>query len=384
MFQILSLYLLIVVLLVALMFVIIKLLQYELFTATQHVVQEKQKKHEAGQHIQHIPLPAHSLPFDALPDTVYPRMPSSARRYSAPTSPAQHTTTASSPIPARASAHLAAVHEPEQVSLANHSSRESVVSLLPPKVQPLSSHDTTHYGDYVIEEFTEYESFLDTFDEDQAWNEEAFQEQPQLRLIVGIGSHPGIVRKNGLNEDNVLGIQDAFITEAGVVPTGLFVVADGMGGHSHGQEASRLAICAVSEVVTPIVLNANTEEVFCEGVLQSGVQRANSAIYQQSQQKFTMGTTVTAALVFGSTAYVANVGDSRTYLYRASEGLKQITTDHSYVWQLFKEGCIQYEDIYTHPRRNEIYRCLGEGAKVEIDTFQVTLQAHDVLLLCTD
>jgi serine/threonine protein phosphatase PrpC len=126
------------------------------------------------------------------------------------------------------------------------------------------------------------------------------------------------------------------------------------------------------------------KDVRAEELLQDGVQRANAAIYQRNLQKFVMGTTLTTALVSGSTAYVANVGDSRTYLYRASEGLTQITSDHSHVWQLFKEGCIKHEDIYTHPKRNEIYRCLGESARVEIDTFQVSLQAHDVLLLCTD
>ena len=248
----------------------------------------------------------------------------------------------------------------------------------------LSTHDVIHYDEDTIEEFTEYEPFLDEFDEDEVRSEEGLQEQPQLRLIVGVGSHPGIVRKNGVNEDNVLGVQDTYVTETSVVPVGLFVVADGMGGHSHGQEASRLAVCSVSEVVTPMVLNAKAEDTLCEELLEDGVQRANIAIYQHNQQKFTMGTTITTAIVFGSTAYVANVGDSRTYLYRATDGLTQITSDHSHVWQLFKEGCIQHEDIYTHPKRNEIYRCLGERARVEIDTFQVTLQADDVLLLCTD
>ena len=210
------------------------------------------------------------------------------------------------------------------------------------------------------------------------------QEQSQLRLIVGIDSDAGLVRKKAVNEDNVLGLQDIHITEDRALPVGLFVVADGMGGHANGQEASRIATCSVSEVVTPILLGSKAQVTNCEDLLRDGIQYANFSIYQHNQQKFKMGTTLTAALVFGTTAYVANVGDSRTYLYRASSGLTQITSDHSHVWQLFKNGLIAQEDIYTHPKRNEITRCLGEGMRVEIDTFKVPLQANDVLLLCSD
>ena len=390
------------------MFAAIKAVQYELFRARRAVVQkeEEQEEQEVEQQLHHPSLPAQESPFDAFPDTVYPRMPSSARRYSAPGVPAQRIGSTPSPIPARASAGLVAVQEPVQMSSASQP-REArrpqgsplhvghgyvgetlAISLLPRKgVESLPTPDTHSDDEYTIEEFTEYAPFLDRFDEEdevQEDDEEAFQEYPQLRLIVGIGSHPGIVRKNGPNEDNVLGLQDTYVTETGVVPVGLFVVADGMGGHSNGQEASRLAVCSVSEVVTPTVLGTDTEDAFSEDLLQDGVQHANEAIYQHNQQKFRMGTTITTALVFGSTAYVANVGDSRTYLYRPGEGLIQITSDHSHVWQLFKEGCIRHEDIYTHPKRNEIYRCLGEREHVEIDTFQVALQASDVLLLCTD
>jgi serine/threonine protein phosphatase PrpC len=120
-------------------------------------------------------------------------------------------------------------------------------------------------------------------------------------------------------------------------------------------------------------------------MLKDGVHRANLAIYRRNRENpEMMGTTLTAALIANSTAYIGNVGDSRTYLYRPSEGLQQVTRDHSEVARLVEAGAIAPEEIYSHPRRNRIYRCLGERASVEMDTFAIDLQPGDVLLLCSD
>lgn len=210
-------------------------------------------------------------------------------------------------------------------------------------------------------------------------------EEEIARLSVGVKSHPGIVRQTMPNEDNLLALQGVHLTPNGLLPVGLFAVADGMGGHAHGREASRLAIQAVGDTVSPVLLHPNTEEELYAELLRDGVQRANFAIYQRNrQQAHMMGTTLTAALVFGSSVQVVNVGDSRVYLYRPASGLMQITRDHSIVARLVEKGIITSDTIYTHPRRNQIYRCLGENPTVELDSFSVTLQTDNVLLLCSD
>ncbi len=170
-----------------------------------------------------------------------------------------------------------------------------------------------------------------------------------LSLVVGTRTDPGIKRKHKPNEDSLFAMQGARTQNTQPEQFGLFVVADGMGGHANGQDASRLAIQTIINYVLPI-LSAGGEmndEGFVK-LLSDGVQQANHAVNQNNQERRAdMGTTMTAALVAGSMAYVANVGDSRTYLYREPEGLTKITHDHSVVASLVDAGVIKPDDIYN-------------------------------------
>jgi serine/threonine protein phosphatase PrpC len=226
-----------------------------------------------------------------------------------------------------------------------------------------------------------------------SWNDENDEQEATLRLVVGTRIDPGLVRKDRPNEDSLFAIQGVRTTQEGPIPAGLFVIADGMGGHANGREASRLAVRSISDIIVPALLRDDTDETQDTGdeqeillnLLKDGVHRANLAIYQRNRDlPDMMGTTITTALVVNTTAYVVNVGDSRTYLYRAAEGLVPITRDHSTVARLVEAGQIKRDEIYTHPQRNEIYRCLGEHATIEMDTFVVQLQPDDILLLCSD
>ncbi len=204
-------------------------------------------------------------------------------------------------------------------------------------------------------------------------------------LRVGTASDAGRVRGHLPNEDSVLAVQETRITDAEQLPVGLFVVADGMGGHADGQQASQLVIQVLSEMVLPVLRDNGADERMCAHMLYLGVQRANFTLYQRNQQRHAMmGTTMTGVLIFGTRAHIVSVGDSRTYLYRPSKGLAQVTRDHSIVAELVAAKVIAPEAIYTHPKRNEVTRCLGKEAEVEIDTFTVSLQSGDVLLPCSD
>lgn len=207
-------------------------------------------------------------------------------------------------------------------------------------------------------------------------------------LQVGAFQDPGIKRRYRPNEDTIFvadGIMPATSSLAPAQPFMLLVVADGMGGQAHGQEASQLAIRSLVEFLSTHLYTQRLSAEYLHTLLSESVQYANQMVYERNRQQHTvMGTTITAALVVEHTAYIAHVGDSRLYLYRAADGLSQITLDHSVVAAFVAAGIISPDEIYTHPRRNQIYRSLGSGAKVEVDTCAVSLLNQDVLLLCSD
>jgi len=212
-------------------------------------------------------------------------------------------------------------------------------------------------------------------------------------LRAAYGTHPGQLRD--INQDNVLSlVRPQKLGQA----LGLLVVADGMGGHKAGEVASRLAVETIRDSLawmleqddaqaTVLAGNPGGEDSALERRLKRAIEEANQVIYAYSQENKkdagNLGCTLTCVLVSGSNAVVANVGDSRTYLYRDQE-LQQITEDHSYVWQLVREGFLKVEEIYDHPQRNVITRALGNQEEVAVDTWTYTLEDGDRLLLCSD
>lgn len=201
---------------------------------------------------------------------------------------------------------------------------------------------------------------------------------PSPQLVPFAQSDVGKQREH--NEDNFLSLpMDA--------ASGLFVVADGMGGHAAGEVASQLAIEEMKQgaltewkqlTQTPTSDNIRTR-------LNSWIQRANGKVIAKGRELGNnMGCTLTAALIVNQQIYAANAGDSRTYLYRGGE-LYPLTWDHSLVASLVRAGLLEPDGVYDHPQRNEIFRSLGQQAEVKADVFEpVELASGDSVLLCSD
>ena len=204
-------------------------------------------------------------------------------------------------------------------------------------------------------------------------------------LRVGHVSDVGLVRPH--NEDVLLVIESVFEGDRTLETVGLFIVADGMGGHQAGEVASALAARTVAsrlmqDVYLPYLQNAahQADQLPLTDALLQAVEAANQAVHGEVPGS---GTTLTCALVINAKAYLAHVGDSRAYLYYNQE-LKQVTRDHSYVDKLVELGQITLEAAAVHPQRNVLYRAVGQGDQLEIDIHLVDLHAGSRLLLCSD
>jgi serine/threonine protein phosphatase PrpC len=170
------------------------------------------------------------------------------------------------------------------------------------------------------------------------------------------------------------------------VTAGLFVVADGMGGQEAGEIAARIAVSTMMREMAnrlPGLAEDLVEQVLVRQVLEDAVRGAHGSILSAGSEENRMGTTLVAALVIDNMVYVANVGDSRAYFFDG-KSLRQITVDHSLVALLASLGQIKKEEIYTHPRRNELTRALGTSGDLEIDIFCERLDPGQEILLCSD
>jgi protein phosphatase len=184
-----------------------------------------------------------------------------------------------------------------------------------------------------------------------------------------------IGRKRKMNEDSVLA--NDWLQ--------LYIVADGMGGHSCGDVASQTAIEVINGRVEMAKKKERLEKKPKE-TLVDAVCLANTALWELSREMpgcDSMGTTVAGVIVLGETLYVAHVGDSRVYRIR-DEGIEQITTDHSLVEEQIALGQITREDAKTSPVRNVITRAMGLKEDVEVETSEHKLQDGDFILICSD
>lgn len=203
-------------------------------------------------------------------------------------------------------------------------------------------------------------------------------------LIFGQSTDVGMVRSN--NQDSMLSFFSTSRSAESRPDFGLFVVADGMGGHHDGEKASAMSVRTLasnvmSNVYLPLMGNDDgSERPPISESMVSAVKKANEDVVAAIPEG---GTTLTAVAVIGDLAYVVHVGDSRAYLITDTE-IEQITRDHSLVQRLVELDQLTQEETLDHPQRNVLYRALGQSESLEVDTLTRRLPPNSRLLLCSD
>jgi serine/threonine protein phosphatase PrpC len=203
-------------------------------------------------------------------------------------------------------------------------------------------------------------------------------------LVFGQATDVGMVRTN--NQDSVFSFLSTSRSSDQRPDFGLFIIADGMGGHHDGEKASALTAHTVAAYITnqvylPIINGENdADRVPITEAMISAVQKANADVISKFPDG---GTTLTAVAVIGDLAYVVHVGDTRAYLL-TKDGIEQITRDHSLVQRLIELGQLTPDEAAVHPQKNVLYRALGQSDNLEVDALTRRLPPNSKLMLCSD
>lgn len=199
------------------------------------------------------------------------------------------------------------------------------------------------------------------------------------------GCAQSIGKQRDHNEDSLFALSLTFGGETRSYPMGLFIVADGMGGHQYGEVASATATRTMAsyflKAFHPFLSNPSdglNEPI--QDLMRAAINEAQRAVTQAAPGS---GTTLTAALILGQQVTIGHVGDSRAYAIHHGSG-ETLTRDHSLVKRLEELGQISSEEAAIHPQRNVLYRALGQGEVLEPDIFTAPFPQPGYLMLCSD
>ncbi len=204
-------------------------------------------------------------------------------------------------------------------------------------------------------------------------------------FLVGLGQSIGLERKH--NEDALLVMVNKSDGEEVMQDFGLFVVADGMGGHRSGEVASGIAARAVAKRLTQETLS-RLFDIEPQGHNRAPVLDVVRQAFMDANQQVVRllpggGTTLTAVVMMGEQLTIGHVGDSRAYVILNDE-LKVITRDHTFVERLVEMGEVTQEEANNHPQRHVLYRAIGQGESLEVDVFTHPIPHGGMLLVCSD
>lgn len=166
----------------------------------------------------------------------------------------------------------------------------------------------------------------------------------------------------------------------------LYILADGMGGYKGGEIASKIATTTVKSYIETNFEKVAYDKEEILKLIKSAIEYANMVVYEKSKENEElegMGTTLEVCLIYNNKAYIGHLGDSRIYRIR-KEFIRKITTDHSYVQKLVKDGTISKEEAEHHPKKNMLTKALGCTPFVEPDVTIKGFIKDDILLICSD
>ncbi|OGO38242.1 MAG: hypothetical protein A2Z03_08400 [Chloroflexi bacterium RBG_16_56_8] len=205
------------------------------------------------------------------------------------------------------------------------------------------------------------------------------------QLVAGAGQSVGKQRDH--NEDSLLAITTTIAGNAANVPFGLYIVADGMGGHQFGEVASNAAVRVMAGYILRkfhsylFSLPAQPIQESVQEVVEGSVREAHRFVQREAPGG---GTTVTAALVLGQQVTIAHVGDSRAYSVYPDGRIQPITRDHSLVKRLEELGHLSSDEAANFPHRNVLIRAVGQGDSIEADVFTIPFPQPGYIMLCSD
>lgn len=180
--------------------------------------------------------------------------------------------------------------------------------------------------------------------------------------------------------------QDAYYASQPSDTVGLYVVADGMGGYNGGEVASTIAVTAAKNYIESNFAETEHTKEKLQELVKNAIEYANMLVYEKAKEipeLEGMGTTIEVALVHNNRVYIGHVGDSRVYRIRKNF-IRRLTTDHSYVQKLVKDGTISKEEAMHHPKKNMLTKALGCTSFVEPDVSVKGFLKDDILVLTSD
>jgi len=220
-------------------------------------------------------------------------------------------------------------------------------------------------------------------------NSAPIEDNPTHQVLSGFetGYRQSVGKQREHNEDSIFTLTTNLSSDHNLIPIGLYIVADGMGGHKKGEIASDIAVRSIAaHIINKVIISTLSTEnsppkESIQEIMRSGLENAHHQVRKAAPGS---GTTVTAVLILNKKITVAHIGDSRAYIISPEGEIDLLTRDHSLVKRMIELGHLTEEEAAIHPQRNVLYRALGQGDAFSPDINTTSLPPSGYILICSD